>query len=641
MPGPSNQDPNNPPAPPSADPTNPIDIFYSRYPEHYVYVNGRWQYRESKASGEAPYVGPTSVTQDNNKFDPLAAADAFASWLTTGDPFRSKHALNTLETGPGSNMDVAQSEDDASRLGPLITQLQDQAKTGSGAWESALKGATEKSRANAMALGQSSQSGMGYADKLNAIGNAQASADQRAVGQGNVLRAQQQQDASQQLAQILGQQGALEAQQAGSQSAVRQARREASEAQKLENRRIAVNVLGGAGQAATTLLKSDGGPVPGKAKVFGDDDVNDTVPAMLSPGEIVLPRSVVLSGDAPERAGDFVRAVQKNKNKTYHFDEGGDVPDPDYEAWVQKYGGGRGNQSIGDPEELERQSRADYEARKNAIIIPAAQPNGEPAVLGPTGAAEEAPTGLFVSGAENPSIENGGFLDLSRYNANRDMALQNANQLGEMSAGRGPSVVPQMTQNASDAAILAAMQQQAGGRGGSLGNSLLGGVVANADAAGRAGAMAGTEQHRGVEAFSQAMLQQRARDLGIAKAHQEAQWRNTMMNAGVSAANQAAIRGILGGAGAAAMGITDMLSKSGNSESSFDSDVGDADRQSIEDAFNDDGPIREGDGSGGPSSQSGAGDYNFDSDDTAYAAHGGEITESKRVRDFLNALRAS
>jgi hypothetical protein len=37
----------------------------------------------------------------------------------------------------------------------------------------------------------------------------------------------------------------------------------------------------------------DGGVVPGKAKVPGDHPANDTVPAMLSPGEVVIPRSMV------------------------------------------------------------------------------------------------------------------------------------------------------------------------------------------------------------------------------------------------------------------------------------------------------------------------------------------------------------
>lgn len=50
-----------------------------------------------------------------------------------------------------------------------------------------------------------------------------------------------------------------------------------------------------------------GGPVPGRASVAGNSARNDTVPALLSPGEAVLPRSVTQAPDAPERAAAFVR----------------------------------------------------------------------------------------------------------------------------------------------------------------------------------------------------------------------------------------------------------------------------------------------------------------------------------------------
>ena len=39
-----------------------------------------------------------------------------------------------------------------------------------------------------------------------------------------------------------------------------------------------------------------GGHVGGEAKVEGDSEENDTVPAMLSPGELVIPRSVPKDG---------------------------------------------------------------------------------------------------------------------------------------------------------------------------------------------------------------------------------------------------------------------------------------------------------------------------------------------------------
>lgn len=43
-----------------------------------------------------------------------------------------------------------------------------------------------------------------------------------------------------------------------------------------------------------------GGHVPGDAEVPGDSEQNDTVPAMLSPGELVIPRSVPKTGPAME-----------------------------------------------------------------------------------------------------------------------------------------------------------------------------------------------------------------------------------------------------------------------------------------------------------------------------------------------------
>lgn len=50
-----------------------------------------------------------------------------------------------------------------------------------------------------------------------------------------------------------------------------------------------------------------GGMVPGQPEVKGDDSKNDTVPAMLSPGEIVIPRTIVSKG--PDAAAKFVQAV--------------------------------------------------------------------------------------------------------------------------------------------------------------------------------------------------------------------------------------------------------------------------------------------------------------------------------------------
>lgn len=52
-----------------------------------------------------------------------------------------------------------------------------------------------------------------------------------------------------------------------------------------------------------------GGHVPGKAKVKGDSYSNDTVKAQLSPGEVVIPRSVMGSKDPASGAAQFVAAI--------------------------------------------------------------------------------------------------------------------------------------------------------------------------------------------------------------------------------------------------------------------------------------------------------------------------------------------
>jgi hypothetical protein len=78
--------------------------------------------------------------------------------------------------------------------------------------------------------------------------------------------------------------------------------------------------LGSGGASIASQLKgvARGGDIksreiPGKAKYKGDTRSNDTVPALLSPGEIVLPRTVAQSEDAPDKAKKFVQAIKKQK----------------------------------------------------------------------------------------------------------------------------------------------------------------------------------------------------------------------------------------------------------------------------------------------------------------------------------------
>lgn len=61
---------------------------------------------------------------------------------------------------------------------------------------------------------------------------------------------------------------------------------------------------------------TSGGKLPGKASVEGDSLKNDKVPILGSPGEIMLPRSVTMAKDAPQKAAEFVAAIlAKQKRK--------------------------------------------------------------------------------------------------------------------------------------------------------------------------------------------------------------------------------------------------------------------------------------------------------------------------------------
>jgi hypothetical protein len=70
------------------------------------------------------------------------------------------------------------------------------------------------------------------------------------------------------------------------------------------------SALGGGGGAAA-LAAFQGAHVPGRPEVAGDSLKNDKVPAMLSPGEIVLPRSVAQDADAPDLAKEFVEHLER------------------------------------------------------------------------------------------------------------------------------------------------------------------------------------------------------------------------------------------------------------------------------------------------------------------------------------------
>jgi hypothetical protein len=65
---------------------------------------------------------------------------------------------------------------------------------------------------------------------------------------------------------------------------------------------------------------TSGGEVPGEPLVMEDNEVNDIVPAMVTPEEIVLPLSVTKSPNAPQEAARFVEHLLRSKGQTQGYD---------------------------------------------------------------------------------------------------------------------------------------------------------------------------------------------------------------------------------------------------------------------------------------------------------------------------------
>jgi len=174
-----------------------------------------------------------------------------------------------------------------------------------------------------------------------------------AAGQAATLRASEQLRALQQLGELSGQQvaqqqagagmygqSALQAQQQALDAQARQEQARTSMAAAKEGARADIlgSTLGFAGKLAkgaeggeASSIPKDKAPefdiveflnavkpmahgekVPGKPKVDGDSLKNDTVPALLSPGEIVVPRSAAKD---PEKAAAFAKSVAMKSRK--------------------------------------------------------------------------------------------------------------------------------------------------------------------------------------------------------------------------------------------------------------------------------------------------------------------------------------
>jgi hypothetical protein len=185
---------------------------------------------------------------------------------------------------------------------------------------------------------------------------------QQAVGQEATMQAQQQLAAQQALQTQQAQMAGLSTNQVGQQAAAlggynqaaqgaqqnilgsinaaNQARVGMQSNQNSQNAQIASQnakfqsgLLNGAGamifaQGGSVENLKEGGKVPGEAKVAGDSLKNDTVPALLSPKEIVIPRSITMHPDAPMLAMQFVKdELEKHRSSQNSYAQGGMAQD--------------------------------------------------------------------------------------------------------------------------------------------------------------------------------------------------------------------------------------------------------------------------------------------------------------------------
>jgi hypothetical protein len=425
----------------------------------------------------------------------------------------------------GASLDTSGADRQRENMEGFIASLQQQAATGSGSWEKTLAEGTQRTKAMAQSLGQSDPTA-GYGASLMNIGNAQASADQRAVGTGEELRAQSKLDAEGQLFDLLGGQAQGDIASSAEQQRVERQRRLANQAsidQTRKNREGTEKAITG----ALGMGMSDGGEVPGRAEVFGNDERNDTKAAMLSPGEIVIPRDVAMSPDAPARAAEFVAAVKAG------YDPQAQGGDP------QKFAEGGG---------LDQGSFSD--AVNPGYLI-------EPHIGRQI---------QYDQLRDKHGAGGGGELDLTQYNQTAGQQDALAALFAGDAAGMGASVANVRRERAMDQVSAGA---GAVAQPGALQRAVEAGSSASADAA----ATKAGEQSRGQQNYGRAIAQRRGEEMQVASAQQQAAWEKTLADLGLSLDSQAQLRGSIAGAGQAAAAFSGM-GRGGGSHSGGGAEAG-------------------------------------------------------------------
>lgn len=250
-----------------------------------------------------------------------------------GSLFTSSYRYDPQGLNYGAQVQAAQAQQKQNLAGQqaLAQQLQAQAMgVGPSVGQEALKQAMNRGVKQTTAA-MASQRGINPALAQRLAADIGAQGMQETAAQGAQLRAQEALAAQQGLSGLYGQMGSQALTAQGQMLAAQQAQNQVNaniEAQNAANiAGIAGGVLNAAGSAATmgmmrqpvaAVAKAHGGKIEGQAKVKGDSYENDTVPAMLSPGEIVIPRT---KAKDPTKAKAFVDEVLKTNKKESGDDE--------------------------------------------------------------------------------------------------------------------------------------------------------------------------------------------------------------------------------------------------------------------------------------------------------------------------------
>lgn len=239
---------------------------------------------------------------------------------------------NYGKVGP-QTIDTTNYNQDRGNQNDLMAMYKAQAAgTGPSMAQGLLQQATDQNINQAMALGAAQQGqGMGYAGALRNIADQSAQARQQGAGQAALLKNQEMLQGQNQLGGLLGTMAGQDLGLAGAQANLNATTDMYNSGVQTGNRDRLGNLIGGVGQGIASIASGGGRPpAPGMAhggqvaayvrrdgvhesgytRRGTDSPFNDIVPAMLSPGEIVLPRSVAQSPDAGARAAEFVSEVR-------------------------------------------------------------------------------------------------------------------------------------------------------------------------------------------------------------------------------------------------------------------------------------------------------------------------------------------